>query len=103
MKVLLVLVVVSAPGAWAFAKDPDCTGVEQWPASMAFVHLKNAGLIDKERIDFTKTSVVRLASEKVGKDLDVDRARRRMSEAPLRPRMRAQDGRLGVPHQAGPA
>jgi hypothetical protein len=69
MKALLALVALSVPGAWALATDPDCTGVERWPARMAFVHLKNATLIDNERVDFTKTSVVRLASEKVGKDL----------------------------------
>jgi hypothetical protein len=36
---------------------------------MAFVHLKNAGLTDNDKLDFTKTKTVRLASEKVGKDL----------------------------------
>ena len=36
---------------------------------MAFVHLKNAGLLQNETIDFTKTQITRLASEKIGKDL----------------------------------
>ncbi len=36
---------------------------------MAFVHLKNAGLTNNDRIDFPKTSVTRLASERIGKDL----------------------------------
>ena len=36
---------------------------------MAFVHLKNAGLTNNEKLDFTKTKTVRLASEKIGKDL----------------------------------
>jgi len=36
---------------------------------MAFVHLKNAGLTDNNKLDFTKTKTVRLASEQVGKDL----------------------------------
>ena len=36
---------------------------------MAFVHLKNAGLVHNETTDFTKTKVVRIASEKIGKDL----------------------------------
>ena len=36
---------------------------------MAFVHLKNAGLTDNGRIDFSKTKTVRIASEEVGKDL----------------------------------
>jgi hypothetical protein len=36
---------------------------------MAFVHLKNAGITDNDKLDFTKTKVVRLASEKIGNDL----------------------------------
>lgn len=28
----------------ALTKDPDCTGIEQWPTKMAFAHLKNAGI-----------------------------------------------------------
>jgi hypothetical protein len=36
---------------------------------MAFVHLKNAGLADNYSVDFSKTKSVRIASEKVGKDL----------------------------------
>jgi hypothetical protein len=53
----------------AAAKAPDCTGTENWPAAMAFVHLKNAGMTDNSALDFSKTKVVRLASEKIGKDL----------------------------------
>jgi len=53
----------------AFAANPDCAGVERWATSMAFVHLKNAGLTNNEKLDFTKTKTVRLASEKIGKDL----------------------------------
>ena len=51
------------------AGSPNCTGVDSWATNMAFVHLKNAGLTDNDRLDFTKTKVVRLASEKIGKDL----------------------------------
>ncbi|WP_238537985.1 hypothetical protein [Paraburkholderia atlantica] len=36
---------------------------------MALVHLKNAGITDPTKIDESKTKAVRLASEKVGKDL----------------------------------
>ena len=53
----------------AVVKDPDCTGVGSWAPSMAFVHLKNAGITDNDKLDFTKTKVVRLASEKIGNDL----------------------------------
>jgi hypothetical protein len=45
----------------------DCSG--GWPTNMSFVHLKNAGLADNYSIDFSKTKTVRLASEKIGKDL----------------------------------
>jgi len=34
-----------------------------------FVYLKNAGLADNKDIDWSKTKVVRLASEQIGKDL----------------------------------
>ncbi|MDH5547365.1 MAG: hypothetical protein OEZ43_17410 [Gammaproteobacteria bacterium] len=43
---------------------PDCTGIENYPASMAFVHLKNAGITSNDKIDFSRTTVSRLASEK---------------------------------------
>ncbi|MBT9568593.1 MAG: hypothetical protein IV085_09880 [Thiobacillus sp.] len=36
---------------------------------MAFTHLKNAGEFDNDSLDFSKTKVTRLASEKIGKDL----------------------------------
>ena len=34
---------------------------------MAFVHLKNAGLTDNDKVDFKKTKTVRIASEEVRK------------------------------------
>jgi len=36
---------------------------------MAFVHLKNAGLTDNDRLDFSKTETTLLASERIGTDL----------------------------------
>ena len=60
------ILVLSFP---VFAKSPDCTGPERWPSSMAFVYLKNAEIIDSDTLDFDKTRTVRLASEKIGKDL----------------------------------
>ncbi len=36
---------------------------------MAFVELKNAGITTNDELDFDKTRTVRLASEKIGKDL----------------------------------
>lgn len=40
-----------------------------WPINMAEVHLKNAGITDPSHLDESKTRAVRLASEKIGKDL----------------------------------
>ncbi len=47
----------------SFADQPNCTGQESWPASMAFVNLKNARITNNEKVDFNKTTVKRLASE----------------------------------------
>lgn len=53
----------------AYAKDPDCTHPDAWPGGMAFVYLKNAGVIDNDSLDVTKTKITRLASERIGKTL----------------------------------
>ncbi len=53
----------------AMGKDPDCSGVERWPTKMAFVTLKNDAITDNYKLDFTKTTTVLLASEKIGGDL----------------------------------
>jgi len=45
------------------AAGPDCSGPHHWAASMAFVHLKNAGLIADGGLDTAKTTAVRIASE----------------------------------------
>jgi hypothetical protein len=46
---------------------PDCSG--GWPTDMAFTLMKNAGITNNDRIDFSKTKTVRLASQKTDKDL----------------------------------
>ena len=51
------------------AKTPDCGGTENWPASMAFVAMKNAKLVTNDQIDFSRTKVTRIASEQIKKDL----------------------------------
>jgi hypothetical protein len=53
----------------AAASVPRCDGPENWAAGMTQATLKNAGLLDNSEIDFTKTRVIRIASEKIGKDL----------------------------------
>lgn len=69
IKQAITFALLSAAFALAWAKAPDCSGVDRWPTSMAFVHLKNAGLTENAAIDFNKTKTERLASEKIGKDL----------------------------------
>jgi hypothetical protein len=58
--------IFAMPSAVALAKSPDCAS---WPTNMALVHLKNAGLIDIPSVIEAQTKAVRLASEKIGKDL----------------------------------
>jgi hypothetical protein len=68
-KALLYIIPLVLLSCTAYAGAPDCSGVERWPTKMAFVHLKNAGLTDNDRLDFAKTKTTRLASEKIGKNL----------------------------------
>jgi hypothetical protein len=72
MRRVLFAVLLLGVSAVAQSKDekvvgPDCSG--SWPTIMAFVHMKNAGLADNASIDSSKTTTVRLASEKKGKGL----------------------------------
>src|SRR5262249_51968795 len=46
---------------------PDCSG--GWPTDMAFALLKNAGIVNSEDIEFSKTQTSRIASQKIGKNL----------------------------------
>ena len=62
-------IVLSFVPRFADASSPDCSGPNNWASNMAYVHLKNAGLLQPETTDFAKTQVTRLASEKIGKDL----------------------------------
>ncbi len=66
---LVAMFLLTASATAAADKHPQCAGVDGWATSMAFVHLRNAHLTDREAIDLTKTKTVRLASEKIGKDL----------------------------------
>jgi len=69
MRQTLVLLLMLVLPLLSHAKSPACDGQENWAASMAFVHLKNAGLTDNGKLNFSKTKVARLASEKIGTDL----------------------------------
>jgi len=48
---------------------PDCAGIGGWATSMAYVHLKNEGLVGSETLNFNMTTTTRIACEKIGKDL----------------------------------
>jgi hypothetical protein len=69
IRILITAFLLGGIAFSAAAKHPDCSGVERWATSMAFVNLKNAQLTNNDELDFSKTKTVRLASEKIGKDL----------------------------------
>jgi hypothetical protein len=50
------------------SQHPDCSGIERWATRMAYVQLKNAGIMNSGQINPSKTKTVRLASEKIGDD-----------------------------------
>ena len=64
---LLLAITVHATAQSSQSHGPDCSA--GWPTNMAQASLKNAGLLNNQEIDFTKTKTTRVASEKVGKDL----------------------------------
>jgi len=69
MQIWLASATLVTASLQAIAAAPDCTGTNAWPAGTAFATLKNAHLLNNDNVDFSKTRVIRLASEKVGKDL----------------------------------
>ena len=71
---LLALLMIFAVCAPTFVQSKaaktgglDCSG--GWPTNMTSTHLKNVGLVDNSSVDFSKTKTIRLASERIGKDL----------------------------------
>lgn len=48
---------------------PRCDGAGQWPASMAFTKLKNKGLLTNQTVEFEKTKVELVQSEKLADGL----------------------------------
>ena len=69
MKRKICILILSIFVTTACAAVPDCVGVNAWPASMAFVHLKNAGMLTNENTDFDKTQVRLLVSQAEKGDL----------------------------------
>jgi hypothetical protein len=69
MRVLACSLLIAMPVWTALADSPDCGHPDDWAASMAFAHLKNAGLVRNDTTDLSKTKVVQLVSAKTGKDL----------------------------------
>jgi hypothetical protein len=51
--------------ACASQPPPQCYKPGQWPSNMAFVYLKNRGITNNENIDFSKTEVLRIATEQI--------------------------------------
>ena len=64
--IVAIAIGIGLNASLARAADPDCAGVERWPTAMAFVHLKNAGVTDNDRMDFTKTKTVRTRRSTAG-------------------------------------
>ena len=69
LRLLVAVFCVALIPQSTLASVPNCSGTESWPAGNAYAQLKNAGILESETTDFTKTRVNRLASEKIGKDL----------------------------------
>jgi hypothetical protein len=69
MRALACLLLIAMPLQSVLANSPDCGHPDDWAATMAFTHLKNAGLVHNDTTDFSKTKVVQLVSAKTGKDL----------------------------------
>ena len=66
---VLIVGLTVAGCATTQVENPNCAGVNSWATSMDFVHLRNAGITNNDRLDVEKTKSVRLASEKTGNDL----------------------------------
>ncbi len=66
---MIVCFALAAISGCTIANPPDCTSPDAWPAGMAFTHLKNESLINKDTLDFKNTKLTRLTSEEIGKDL----------------------------------
>ncbi|ASW00487.1 hypothetical protein CJU94_17315 [Paraburkholderia aromaticivorans] len=60
------MAVLAAPALCLAGAPPQCAS---WPKHITPLILKNVGITDPVKIDDAKTRAVRIASEKIGKDL----------------------------------
>ena len=67
MRLAVAALLLTLCGA-AFAKDPDCAGINRWPAVQVFLELKSSGAIAPDQLDGAKTTVRLINSSRVGKD-----------------------------------
>lgn len=49
--------------------DPKCDGPESWPAAMTHAQLKNDGVLVNDEVDFSRTAVQQIASQRIKKNL----------------------------------
>ncbi|WP_322052258.1 hypothetical protein [Paraburkholderia bannensis] len=63
---LFVTLALTIPALGYAGSPPAC---KSWPTNIAIVYLKNANITDPTKLDESKTHAVRIASEKIGKDL----------------------------------
>jgi hypothetical protein len=49
--------------------DPNCDGPESWPAAMTHAQLKNDGVLVNDEMDFSRTAVQQIASQRMKKNL----------------------------------
>ena len=69
IRIVVAMALCAGPALARPPGPPDCTGIEAWPAAMAYGALKNAGDLSPETVDFSKRRSVRIASEQIGRDL----------------------------------
>lgn len=68
IKKCLTSILFSMLPLFAIASSPKCDGIENWPASMAFVQLKNQNILTNSQVDF-KSIVKLLASQELTKNI----------------------------------
>jgi hypothetical protein len=61
--VLMVCLVAHAQSATKEKLGPDCSG--GWPTQMVYAKLKNAGIVNPNSVNFSKTTTERLASQPI--------------------------------------